>query len=72
VQVRDTKSATAFLQARGVPIKGQGLADLRRTTRGPRFSYINGRAVYTDEDLLAWIREQFETAHTGRGRRKVS
>ena len=41
--------------AEGVPITAQTLADQACDGRGPKFAIINGRALYTEADLLKWI-----------------
>lgn len=51
-------AATEYVRANGVPIGDGGLKDLAHRGRGPRYSIINGRAVYTPADLDAWIAEQ--------------
>ena len=38
----------------------QALADLARSGRGPEFSIMRGRAIYTRAALDAWITTQFE------------
>ena len=36
---------------------------------GPRYKIINGRACYTEADLLAWVEEQLSNSPTIRGPR---
>jgi hypothetical protein len=47
--------ATEFVRSRGVPIGDRQLADLAQRNRGPRYSIVNGRALYTEPDLLTWL-----------------
>lgn len=54
----DRRASTALLRERGIPIGDNQLADLAYEDRGPRCAMINGRALYTEADLLAWIAEQ--------------
>ncbi len=51
-------AATQFIRDQGVPCGKTSLAELASDDRGPRYALINGRAVYTEKDLLAWIEEQ--------------
>ena len=50
--------ATEFVRALGVPTGKTTLAELASEDRGPRYVIINGRALYTEQDLLAWIQQQ--------------
>jgi hypothetical protein len=53
------EKATEFIRNDcGVPIGDSRLGDLVNRGGGPRYSIINGRALYTAKDLLAWIGEQ--------------
>jgi hypothetical protein len=54
----DRATATAFIRAVGIPMGDNRLADLAYEGRGPRFAMINGRAVYTEQWLAAWIEAQ--------------
>jgi hypothetical protein len=54
--VRDR--ATKFLKQQGVPVGETQLAGLARGGEGPRYYIINGRALYTENDLLDWIKQQ--------------
>jgi hypothetical protein len=64
--------ATDFVRSRGVPIGKTQLAELAALGRGPQYSIINGRALYREADLLAWIETQAqqptEACKRGRGR----
>jgi len=51
-------SATETLRNEGVEAGDTMLANLANHGKGPRYKIINGRALYTREDLLAWINEQ--------------
>jgi hypothetical protein len=50
--------ATESLREKGVPIGKTTLAELAAEDRGPRYAVINGRALYTEHDLMAWLEEQ--------------
>jgi hypothetical protein len=64
-------AATQFLRERGVQIGDTGLADLASDGRGPGYAVINGRALYRESDLVAWLEEQYSSAQlTARGRRR--
>jgi hypothetical protein len=57
------EKATEFIRTDcGIPIGDSRLGDLVHRGGGPRYSIINGRALYTAKDLLAWIAEQAGTA----------
>ncbi len=59
VRIRDGKDgATEFLRQRGAPISVATLRDLASKGKGPKYSIVNGRAVYSDEDLLAWLQSE--------------
>jgi hypothetical protein len=68
------EKATEFIRNDcGVPIGDSRLGDLVHRGGGPRYSIINGRALYTAKDLLAWISEQASAAPreaTKRGHKK--
>jgi len=42
----------------GIAITPQGLADRASDGTGPHYAIVNGRAVYTEENLTRWIAEQ--------------
>jgi hypothetical protein len=52
------KGATEFVREQGIKVGETGLANMASDGKGPKFVIINGRALYTREDLLAWITEQ--------------
>jgi hypothetical protein len=52
------KDATAFLNELGVPTGDKLLDNLATKGDGPVYSIINGRALYQEADLLAWIEAQ--------------
>ena len=54
----DRSKATEFLATIGIKTSEQGLADRVRAGNGPRYCVINGRALYLESDLLAWVQEQ--------------
>ena len=54
--------ATAFIRERGIPIGVNRLASLASEGRGPRYFIVNGRALYREADLTAWIDEQMRDA----------
>jgi hypothetical protein len=54
----DRNSATKFVRDEGVPVGKTALANLATNGTGPKYSIINGRALYKREDLLKWIAEQ--------------
>lgn len=65
------KAATAFLINLGVPLSSNALAELATDGRGPSFAILNGRAVYREADLTAWVNAQFQSASAqSRGRSK--
>lgn len=70
MQFRIRPDATQYVREKGVPMGDGGLKDLANRGRGPRYSIINGRAVYTDADLDAWIEQQCALPVPKRGRRK--
>jgi hypothetical protein len=47
--------AAAFITAQGIATTERALSDLAYRGRGPKFSHVRGRAVYTQEGLMAWI-----------------
>jgi hypothetical protein len=65
--IRD--AATQFIRDQGVPCGKTSLAELASDGRGPRYALINGRAAYTEMDLIAWIEEQ-ATRPTSRNPRR--
>jgi hypothetical protein len=67
------EKATAFVREQGVPIGDRQLGELAYRGGGPKFSIINGRALYLAKDLLAWIKAQASRAPqkaSKRGRHK--
>ena len=59
MRYNDRKSAAQYLrELRGIPMTPQRLADLASDKAGPRYVIINGRALYTVEDLDSWVAEQ--------------
>jgi hypothetical protein len=50
--------AAEYLSSKGIPTTAQGLADKASRGLGPRYAIVNGRAVYTQEWLDAWVAEQ--------------
>ncbi len=54
--------AAEFLSAAGIPVKPASLADMASRGVGPKYRILNGRAVYREEDLLAWIEAQAPSA----------
>jgi hypothetical protein len=55
----DRKAAAQYLVEQcGVRTTAQGLADKASKRTGPRYSIINGRALYLPADLDAWVAEQ--------------
>jgi len=51
-------SATEYLQQLGVPIGNESLRDMATRDAGPHYAILNGRAVYTDADLIAWVEKE--------------
>lgn len=49
------EAATAALNAAGIPTTPNSLDYLAGQGRGPKFSKVNGRAIYKRADLEAWI-----------------
>lgn len=59
MKYRERTGATQRIREHhGVPIGDGGLKDLANRGRGPKYSIINGRALYTDDDIDAWVAEQ--------------
>ncbi len=59
MRFRNRSSAATYLNdEKGVPTTAVGLANLASRGRGPNYSIVNGRALYTEADLDAWIAEQ--------------
>jgi len=52
------QGATEFVREQGVQAGDTALANLASKGKGPVYSIINGRALYTRENLLKWITEQ--------------
>jgi hypothetical protein len=42
----------------GAPLGDTALANLASDGKGPRYSIINGRALYKREDLIDWINRE--------------
>ena len=59
--------ATEFLRERGIQIANSALGDWASKERGPKYSIVNGRAVYTEQALLEWLQIQIDAAPAGRG-----
>ena len=68
----DRARAADYLAERGITTSQQGLADRASRGIGPRYAIINGRAVYTQADLDAWIAEQVARPVIRRGRRATA
>jgi hypothetical protein len=71
------RKATAYLnEVRGVPTGEHTLEMLAGKKLGPRYAMINGRALYTEENLDAWVDAQAAdkpaAAASQRGRTKSS
>lgn len=58
MRYRNRESAAQYLKDRGIDTTPQGLADHAYRGRGPNYAIVNGRAVYTEAALDAWIAEQ--------------
>jgi hypothetical protein len=67
----DRNGATAFIREQGVPLGNTALANLASDEKGPRYSIINGRALYRREDLAKWIRSQARVSPPRRRRREA-
>lgn len=61
--------ARDFLREKGVPIGENALKDHAARGTGPRYTIINGRALYTEADLIAWIEKQASRPVLKRGPR---
>jgi hypothetical protein len=72
-QFKDRSTATDYIRSCGIKIGNTGLETLATEDRGPKYVIINGRALYLEEDLLAWIRSVAERSPQAckRGRRRV-
>jgi len=70
----DRDGARDFLRERGIPIGENSLKDHAARGTGPHYVHINGRALYTEADLLAWIEGQASRppSRSGRPRRAAS
>jgi len=62
--------AAEHVTSQGVKTTEQGLADKASRGGGPKYSIINGRAVYTKTDLDAWIAEQAARPVVRRSKRR--
>ena len=51
----DTRSAAQRLTALGIRRSPTTLRKLRTVGGGPPYRHLNGRAYYTDRDLVDWI-----------------
>jgi hypothetical protein len=51
---RARKGASAFLNERGYPTTPNTLTKLASTGGGPIYRLFGNRALYEDDDLLAW------------------
>lgn len=58
MRYRTRLAAAEYLTGSGLETTAQGLADHASRGKGPKYGIVNGRAVYTDVDLDAWIAEQ--------------
>lgn len=54
----DRRAAAEYLAARGVRTTAQSLATLASKGRGPAYSIINAKALYTASGLDAWVTAQ--------------
>ena len=52
------REATEFLRGHGVPVGDGALKDHAYRGEGPRYCIVNGRALYTEADLLDWLANQ--------------
>jgi hypothetical protein len=52
------RKARTYVQKHGIPIGRTGLEQLAHKRRGPRYSVINCKALYTTVALDEWIAEQ--------------
>jgi hypothetical protein len=64
--------AAQLITEHGIPTTAQGLADKACDGIGPRYAIVNGRAVYTEADLLNWIAEQAARPVVRRSQRKAA
>lgn len=53
-------SATEFLNGLGIPMKLNTLQDMACKGNGPRYRIVNGRALYSEKDLLEWAENHNE------------
>jgi hypothetical protein len=67
---KNRAQSTAFYRALGVQMGDTSLAEMASDGRGPAYAVINGRALYTEQDLLTWLAEQAKQPPqaSGRGR----
>jgi hypothetical protein len=54
----DRQRAAEYLQSLGIQTTASGLENRAWRGGGPRYSIVNGRALYTKADLDAWVAEQ--------------
>lgn len=62
-------AAQRISEKTNIPTSPQALADLARLGRGPAFSIMRGRAVYSREDVDEWIASEFKRGKRGRPQR---
>jgi hypothetical protein len=74
VVYKNRAQATDFYRERGVPMGNTSLAEMASEGRGPAYAVINGRALYVEHDLLAWLAEQAAQSPqaSGRGRGRAA
>ena len=69
----DRAAAVNFICELGVPMAASALEKLASVRAGPRYCIINGRALYREAELLAWLETQaarpFKVTSIGRPRK---
>lgn len=65
-------SADYLTNDKGIKTTEQGLADKASRGQGPKYVIVNGRALYTEADLDAWVAEQAARPVVLRRRRRSS
>lgn len=59
MRYRTRQLAAEFLTAQTtIRITEQALADKAHRGTGPKYTIVNGRALYTEGDLLTWVSDQ--------------
>lgn len=52
------RDAAALLREAGVPVRDSTLESTASNGQGPKYSIVNGRALYVRADLEAWLEQR--------------